>query len=137
MKLLLSSLPFICLVSAVRVAYDTIYDNGTIPLTAVSCSDGVNGLLTKGYKTFSALKNFPNIGSAAAVAGWNSTACGSCWKITYPPTGKSINVVAVDHAAEGFALSLTALNTLTNGQGLQFGWVDATVAAATAADCKL
>lgn len=60
-------------VSAATVSYDTGYDNGARSLTAVSCSDGANGLITKyGWQTQKQVKKFPYIGGVQAVAGWNS-----------------------------------------------------------------
>ena len=41
--------------------------------------------------------------------------CGTCWRLTYPGSGKSITVLAVDHAGAGFNIALDALNDLTNG----------------------
>ena len=73
---------------AVTVSYDQTYDNASGSLDTVACSDGPNGLETKGYTTFGSLPHFPNIGGAAAVAGWNSPQCGTCWQLTY--NGKSI-----------------------------------------------
>ncbi len=108
---------------AVDVRYDTAYDNAKGSLSTVACSDGVNGLLTKGFTTFGSLPSFPNIGAAQAVAGWNSPACGSCWQVSYK--GKSINIIAIDHAGDGFNLSLEAMNTLTNGHAVEFGVIDA------------
>ena len=64
-------------VNASRVAWDSVYDNAGGSLSVVSCSDGPNGLLTKGYNVFKDLPTFPNIGAASAVAGWNSPNCGS------------------------------------------------------------
>ena len=109
--------------SAIDVRYDTTYDNSQGSLSTVSCSDGANGLLTKGYTTFGSLPSFPNIGAAQAVTGWNSPACGSCWQITYE--GETINVIAVDHADDGFNLSLEAMNTLTNGNAVGLGVINA------------
>ncbi|KAI0062040.1 Cerato-platanin [Artomyces pyxidatus] len=117
------------------VRYDTAYDNKAGSTLSVSCSDGVNGLYTKGYKTFGSLPSFPNIGAASAIAGWNSAACGSCWQLTY--NGKSINVTAVDHAGEGFNLGLTAMNTLTNGNAVAWGVVQATAKQLPASSCGL
>ncbi|KAI9433900.1 Cerato-platanin [Lactarius indigo] len=104
--------------SAVNVRYDTTYDN---PQGSLS--------------TFGSLPSFPNIGAAQAVAGWNSTACGSCWKISFG--GKSINVIAVDHAGDGFNLSLEAMDTLTNGQAQQLGVINAQATQVDASQCGL
>jgi len=67
--------PFV--VSATRVSWDSTYDNGAQSLSTVACSDGTRGLLTKGYKVFSDLPTFPNVGGSSVVAGWNSPNCGS------------------------------------------------------------
>ncbi|KAI9437792.1 Cerato-platanin [Lactarius psammicola] len=126
MKLISTIIPLVALfsvASAVNVRYDTAYDNSQASLSTVACSDGVNGLLTKGFTTFGSLPSFPNIGAAQAIGGWNSTACGSCWKISFG--GQSINVIAVDHAGDGFNLSLEAMDTLTNGRAKEFGVIDA------------
>ena len=67
--------PFIA--SATRVSWDFFYDQGTVSLMSVACSDGSNGLLTKGYNTFQDLRTFPNIGGSSVVASYNSPNCGS------------------------------------------------------------
>ncbi|KAI1658664.1 Cerato-platanin [Daldinia decipiens] len=110
--------------SAVTVSYDTGYDDRSRSLTAVSCSDGANGLITRyGWQTQG---NIPStyIGAADAIAGWNSPSCGTCWELSYQ--GKTINVYAIDHAAAGFNIALDAMNALTNGQAVALGRVDAT-----------
>ncbi|CDO71857.1 hypothetical protein BN946_scf184940.g4 [Trametes cinnabarina] len=119
----------------VTVSYDQTYDNSSGSLSTVACSDGSNGLLTKGYSTLGSLPHFPNIGGAAAIAGWNSAQCGTCWKLTY--NGKSINVLAIDHAQSGFNIALEAMNTLTGGQAVQLGRIDATATQVAASQCGL
>ncbi len=126
MKLTSTVTPLVALfsvASAVHVRYDTTYDNPKGSLSTVACSDGANGLLTKGFHTFGSLPSFPNISAAQAVGDWNSTACGSCWHISFG--GKSINVTAVDHTGDGFNPSLKAMNTLTNGHAEELGVIDA------------
>src|SRR5205809_321684 len=55
------------------VSYDTGYDDASRSLTAVSCSDGANGLITRyGWQTQGNVANFPNIGGSSTIAGWNS-----------------------------------------------------------------
>ena len=63
-------------VSATHVSWDSVYDQGTESLADVACSDGPNGLLTKGYSEFEDLPSFPYIGGSS-VASWNSPYCGS------------------------------------------------------------
>ena len=77
----------------------------------------------------------PRIGGAAAVAGWNSAQCGTCWQLTY--NGKSINVLAVDHTDAGFNIAKAAMNTLTGGHAEEFGRVDATATQVSASACGL
>ena len=123
------------LAATVTVSYDETYDNANGQLTTVACSDGPNGLITKGYDTFGSLPHFPNIGGTAAVAGWNSAQCGSCWQLTY--NGKSINVLAIDHTDAGFNIALEALNTLTNNQGTFLGRINATATQVASSVCGL
>lgn len=55
------------------VSFDRGYDDGARSLTAVSCSDGENGLITTyGWDTQSEVAGFPYIGGVEAVGGWNS-----------------------------------------------------------------
>lgn len=61
--------------------------------------------------------------------------CGTCWQLTYG--GRTINVLAIDHAASGFNIAEAALNELTNGQAVALGRVDATAVQVAASECKL
>lgn len=124
------------LATAVTVSYDETYDNAGGSLTTVACSDGPNGLITRlKVQTFGKLPNFPNIGGASAVGGWNSAQCGTCWELSY--NGRKINVLAVDHTDAGFNIALKAMNTLTNGQAVQLGRIDATVRQVSSSVCGL
>lgn len=116
------------------VSYDTTYDDASTSLAEVACSDGPNGLLTKSFTTFGSLPT-KNIGGAAAVAGWNSDACGTCWELTF--NGTSINVLAIDHAGSGFNIAESALNTLTGGQAVFLGRINATSKQVNASACGL
>lgn len=121
--------------SATQVSYDETYDSSSTSLDIVSCSDGTNGLETKGFTTFGSLPKFPFIGGAQAVAGWNSPNCGTCWSLTY--NGTTINVLAIDHAASGFNIAKAALDKLTNGHGVEFGVVQATATQVASSACGL
>jgi hypothetical protein len=107
--------------STVLVKYDTIYDESKTALTAVACSDGKNGLITKGYSTFGSLPSFPKIGGAAAVSGYNSTSCGSCWKLSYKTS--VIYVTAIDHTSAGFNIAKKALADLGGQQAVDGGQI--------------
>jgi hypothetical protein len=66
-------LGFASLASAITVSYDTGYDDGSRSLTALACSDGANGLITKyNWQTQANVAGFPRIGGYMGVAGWNS-----------------------------------------------------------------
>jgi hypothetical protein len=111
---------------AAQVTYDQVYDQSSGSLETVACSNGPNGLLTRGYSTFGDLPSFPNIGGASAVTGWNSPKCGSCWQLTFTNAyggTNSINVTAIDYTASGFNIALTAMNSLTDGNAVQDGVV--------------
>ncbi|KIJ45441.1 hypothetical protein M422DRAFT_166828 [Sphaerobolus stellatus SS14] len=134
------------------VTYDNTYDNPTGSLNSVACSNGANGLVTKGYTTFNSLPNFPYIGGAQAVAGWNSTNCGSCWSLTYNGNniyGKHsfinfplevllstrVLVTAIDTAGLGFNIAQEALDKLTDGHAVQFGKFNVTAVQVPASKC--
>ena len=119
------------------VSYDTTYDDSAFSLTGVACSDGVNGLITKGYTTLGSLPGFPSVGGAYVVGGYNSPNCGTCWQLYYAGTGKTINVLAVDVALDGFNISEEAMNTLTGGQAVQLGRVEVTATQVAASVCGL
>ncbi|KAI0333138.1 Cerato-platanin [Cubamyces sp. BRFM 1775] len=121
--------------TTVSVSYDEVYDNASGSLTTVACSDGKNGMLTKGFTTFGSLPTFPNIGGAPAIAGWNSDACGTCWELSH--NGTSIHVLAIDAGGKGFNIALSALNKLTNGTAVQVGRINATATPANASACGL
>ena len=104
--------------TTMTVSYDETYDNAGQSLDTVACSDGPNGLITKGFSTFGSLPDFPNIGGAAAVAGWNSPNCGTCWELTFNGT-KSITILALDTAPVGFDISLAALQNLVGERAAQ------------------
>lgn len=118
-----------------EVSYDTAYDNSAASLSTVACSDGANGLITRGFTTFGSLPGFPHIGGAAAIAGWNSPSCGTCWTLTY--TNMTINVLAIDVAKYGFNIALSAMNHLTNGNAVQYGRINVTSTSVAPSVCGL
>ncbi|KAL7275537.1 hypothetical protein RUND412_001521 [Rhizina undulata] len=105
------------------VSFDSVYDDPNLPTTSVACSDGTNGLLTKGYPNLGSVPGFPYVGAAFTVPGWNSPNCGKRYWLEY--NGWRITMVAVDHAEAGFVLSKTALDALTGGQAGQLGRITA------------
>lgn len=122
------------------LAYDHVYDNASGSLSSVACSDGANGLETRGYTTFGSLPHFPHIGGASAVAGWNSPNCGTCWELTYinaSGTAKTIDIIAVDHSTVGFTVAEAAMNELTGGQAVALGRVNVTSKQVNASICGL
>ncbi|KAK4228808.1 protein SnodProt1 [Podospora fimiseda] len=120
--------------SATPVSYDQGYDDPSRSLTAVSCSDGVNGVMWKyGWKVQGDAKSF--VGGAAAVGGWNSPNCGTCWSATWG--GRTVYVLAIDRAGSGLNIGLNAMNQLTNGLATQVGVVEATVNQVALSYCGL
>ena len=107
------------------VRANSYYNNATQSLNNVACSDGTNGLVTRGFSTFDKLPTFPNIGAGYTVHNWNSSECGSCWKLTYAGTGVTIYAIAIDTVYSGFDLSEAAVGTLTLGNaGTSFSEID-------------
>ena len=57
----------------ILVIYDEGYDDRGRSLAVVSCSDGVNGLITKyGWSSQGQIPRFPFIGGSSTVGGFNS-----------------------------------------------------------------
>ncbi|EKG19600.1 Cerato-platanin [Macrophomina phaseolina MS6] len=138
--ILASLASMVAMTSAVSVSYDAGYDDAGRALTAVSCSDGVNGLITKyGWQTQGAIPRFPHIGGAPDIAGWNSANASllllHCYSLTY--NGKTIYVLGIDAAPGGFNLATAAMNELTNGQAVALGRVEATSAQVPLSNCGL
>ncbi|EIN07862.1 cerato-platanin-like protein [Punctularia strigosozonata HHB-11173 SS5] len=123
---------------AVQLSFDPVYDNKNGSMDTVECSTGSNGLITRfGFKTFGDLPSFPNIGGAQAVEGFNSAACGSCFNLTFAQTGKTITVLAIDHADSGFNVGQVAMDDLTNGQAVQLGIVQVNATQVPGTACGL
>ena len=112
------------------VSYDNTYDDASTSLSVVACSNGLYGLETQGYTTFGSLPDFPYIGGAYTVAGWDSPNCGTCYELTYynpaTETSTTIAVLAVDVALDGFNVSEEAMNALTGGLAVELGRVTVT-----------
>ncbi|OJA15474.1 hypothetical protein AZE42_06351 [Rhizopogon vesiculosus] len=117
------------------LSYDTNYDNGSLSLSSVACSDGANGLETKGYTTLSSLPQFPNVGGVYTVTGYNSAACGSCYEVTFG--NNTVAILAVDVSKTGFTVSQAAMNTLTGNLAAELGRVDVTATQVDASVCGL
>ncbi|KAF8259843.1 immunomodulatory protein, partial [Lactarius quietus] len=92
------------------------YDNGHQSLNSVTCSNGPNGLITKGFTDFASLPSFPYLGASYVVGAWNSPECGSCWQLTNLAGDVTIYVTVIDYVEIGFDVSVAAMNALTNGE---------------------
>ncbi|KAF2269986.1 Cerato-platanin [Lojkania enalia] len=121
---------------ATSVSWDAGYDSSSRSLTVVACSDGANGLITRyKWQTQGQIPTFPYIGGWQGVTGWNSPNCGTCHSLTY--NGKTIYILAIDHAGNGFNIAKTAMNALTDGNAEQFGRVEATAVKVANSYCKI
>ncbi|KAG1786613.1 Cerato-platanin [Suillus plorans] len=134
---LLSAFALPAFATQVQVTYDNFYDNAATSLSNVACSNGANGLLTKGFTTLGSLPSFPNVGGVPNVT-WNSPLCGSCWELQYTTTGisESIYITAID-AGFTFDLSLPAFDELTANTGVPAGKVTATATQVAESFCGL
>ncbi|KAK7037549.1 hypothetical protein VNI00_011041 [Paramarasmius palmivorus] len=112
---------------AVKLSYDTTYDNSSGSLLTVTCSDGQNGLASE-YPTFGDLPGFPHIGAASGIQ-WNSPDCGFCYELTHATRRgrKSIYLLAMDRSVEGFTSSRQAMDDLTGGRAVELGSIDVEV----------
>ena len=107
---------------AVRASYDPTYDNPNGSMWGVACSNGKNGLVEE-FPTFGDVPSFPFIGGAPGVT-WNSTQCGSCWRLFFE--GRIIYLTAVDYAGSGFNIARAALDYLTDGHAVEWGSAEVT-----------
>ena len=119
------------------VSYNLIYDNPAVPLTYLACSDGPYGLMSKGYTNLGSLPTYPYVGGVYSVTGWDSPACGSCYKIRYGPTDTTITVLAVDVAPNGFIINQYAMNVLTGGLAIELGSVEVDMIVVEPVDCGI
>ena len=131
------SLPWVALAqSTVEVTYDVNYESSTFPLDSTACSNGVNGLVTRGYSTLGSLPTYPNVTGLPGLT-WNSTLCGTCWTLSYTSSGTTteVTVTAID-AAYTFNLSPQAFGYLV-GTDNGAGSVEATAVQVAASECGL
>lgn len=117
------------------LSYDTTYDDASLSLADVACSNGVYGLLSKGYTTLGSLPKWPNVGGVYTVTGWDSPECGTCYAVTWEST--TIYILAVDTAPDGFNVAEEAMNSLTGGLAVELGRVDVTSTQVDASYCGL
>ena len=99
--------------SPLRAIFSSRFGASNGSMAIVACSNGDNGLQTK-FPTFGDVPSFPFIGGAFDIV-WNSPNCGSCWNITNPATGVSIQMTAINVAGVGFNLAPSVFANLTNG----------------------
>ncbi|KAI6099556.1 Cerato-platanin [Pisolithus croceorrhizus] len=123
---------------SVEVTYNTIYDDPNTPLSETACSNGVNGLETKGYNTLGEIPKFPYVGGIPGLT-WNSTECGSCWELSYTGASGTTTTIAVTgvDGAWSFNLSLEAMNALTGGIAEAKGTVTATATQVSPSVCGM
>lgn len=101
--------------------FDTAYDDASLSLSSVTCSNGENGLTTKGYKTIGDLPT-ANVGGAPTIKGWNDANCGACYSLAYK--NETVYVLAIDAAIGEFNVAQKVLDTLTQGHAQDFGSVE-------------
>ncbi|EJD54183.1 heat-stable 19 kDa antigen [Auricularia subglabra TFB-10046 SS5] len=117
-----------------KVTFSYDYNPG-LTTYSIACSDGVNGIRTKyGYKTLADIPTYPNVGGIPRIS-YNSTSCGTCWKLTYE--GRSVTFLAIDRAAATFNLGKTAFQTLSNKSAEALPTFTATYVQVPITDCKL
>nr|AGL40506.1 cerato-platanin 12 [Moniliophthora perniciosa] len=125
-----------------KLRYINEYDNSDFTLSDHgSCSNILSpkGINTVGdvNKSVDGVNVYP--GGAFPVKEWNSDSCGTCWKVSYDDNGtvRTIRVVAVDTAQEGFNVAQKAMDELTDGKAYEKGFVTVTAEQLSADDCKI
>jgi len=108
-----SSGPSLPTPTPLRATFDPKFDDPDGSMDTVACSNGDNGLENE-FPTFGDVPSFPFIGGAFDIVS-DSPNCGSCWNITNPQTGLSIQMTAIDTSDVGFNLAEQAFANLTNG----------------------
>mmetsp|Transcript_4822 Transcript_4822/g.6577 ORF Transcript_4822/g.6577 Transcript_4822/m.6577 type:complete len:122 (-) Transcript_4822:257-622(-) len=111
------------------------------PLTQVSCSDGLNGLMTKwGYSTIQPM--WPYVAATSNLQ-WNSPVCGTCYAVSSEATGKTIYITTIDKVAHPgpnnelhFDLSWPAFYELLGDAGYQAGSAFAKFQVVDASYCR-
>lgn len=66
---LLAVIPAVLAGQPSTLAYDPVYGNPSTSTLATECSDGQNGLYTKGYPTLGSLPSFPRVATVPDVLG--------------------------------------------------------------------
>ncbi|KIJ51967.1 hypothetical protein M422DRAFT_156931 [Sphaerobolus stellatus SS14] len=118
------------------VTFDTVYDNPRGELNTVSCGDSPSLMVRPNAShTFGSLPNFPLIGGAFTIKGFNNPNCGTCWALTYQ--NMTINVLAIDTSLEGFNIAQKALDLLTGGKAVELGRVDVVAKQVPVSGCRL
>jgi len=118
--------------SPLRATFDPTFDNPDGSMDGVACSNGDFGLESQ-FPTFGEVPSFPFIGGAFDIV-WNSTNCGSCWNVTNPSTGVSIQMTAIDTSGVGFNLAEEAFANLTNSD-TSVGVIDVTATKISTTPC--
>lgn len=129
------SSPALAAKSKSPATFDTTYDNASLSLSTVTCSDGDHGLVTRHYNAISDLPT-GNVGGSPTIKGWNDPNCGACYALTYNNT-KTVNVLAIDSAVGQFNLALSVLDALTDGNAKDFGSVDVEYELVDAKECGM
>lgn len=130
------------LARAAIATYDPSFDLPNSSLNTVACSDGENGLESRGYTTFKSIPNFPYIGGASVIGGYNSPNCGTCHQLTYinaagNKTSVYITLIDTSGGQSQYNIAKGALDTLTHGQAEHLGKVNVTSIQVSKRNCGL
>ncbi|KIJ51988.1 hypothetical protein M422DRAFT_43519 [Sphaerobolus stellatus SS14] len=118
------------------VTFDTVYDSPSGELNTVSCGASPSLIdRPNANHTFGFLPNFPLIGGAFTIKGFNNPNCGTCWALTYQ--NMTINVLAIDTSVEGFNIAQVALDLLTGGKAVELSRVDVVAEQVPVSGCGL
>ncbi|KAM0248843.1 hypothetical protein ACHAQJ_009275 [Trichoderma viride] len=104
----------------VSATFNTLYDNPSRTLSEVACWKKDNGF--KPNLDWKLQKDAVEFIGIPAIKGPSSAKCFSCWELDYGD--KHISLLAIDGTDSGFVLSLSAMQSLTDGQALELVRID-------------
>ncbi|RSL39458.1 hypothetical protein BHE90_017402 [Fusarium euwallaceae] len=124
-------------ISAISVTYNTIYDQGSTPISQLACYKEGAGLVPDfPYPEGDTLSSIsPRIMGFDAIDGPDSLSCGSCWVLVYE--GEAQPFLAVDRAKSGIALSLEGMDSLTGGKAEGLGRIEVNATQVSLLSCGL
>lgn len=115
------------------VTFNTLYDIPSRSLSEVACwREGTGFEPNLGWKFQQDAVGFIGIDT---ILSFSSAQCLSCWKLEYGD--KHMSLLAIDSADSGFVMSLSAMQSLTDGQARKLGRIEVKATQVDESNCGL